>query len=180
MLAEIKAMLKDATRHSQLTQQVPGLTSKIAHAVEIFPDRIYLTKIGEGGTHKLDGYEEKAIHVMTAQGPRTSIKRSDYVNSPEIEFNIAVGTKDLTEEVIVRLLAHSEVFEGLGASVSQHYGKYDILEFERLPDEKRDEFLENQVKKWYGGNAKDLLTPIVVAKRGKKETEQKKDGSEGK
>jgi hypothetical protein len=110
---QVKAMLKDATRYSQLTSQIPGLTSKVAHDITIDPDRIVLTvPTGEEGKHELTGSEEKAIHVMTPQGPRTSIKISDYVTEPTLKFDILAGSTELTEMVLVRLLAHCEVFEG--------------------------------------------------------------------
>ena len=87
-----------------------------------------------------DGFEEGAIHVMTAKGPRTSIKRQDYVgDGAELSYWLWVlkmhpnearyiGPKDLTN-----ILCHAQE-DGLGASRSQSKGKFDIIAFEKMDD----------------------------------------------
>ncbi len=127
---QIKAMLKDAAKASQATKKVPALLSKISHGLEVIPSRIVLAD-------KLDGYEERPVHAMTARGPRTSLKRMDYIVQPTVQFEFVVGSPDITEEVLGFLLEYAETFEGLGASVSQGEGKFDISSFERV-DEPQD------------------------------------------
>ena len=122
---QIKAMLKDATRGAQASKKVPGLLSKIKHGMEITPARIVLSD-------KISGAEEKPISVITARGPRTSLKRFDFITQPRVVFDILVGSPDLTKDVLRFLLEYAEQFEGIGASVSQGEGKFDIETFEEV------------------------------------------------
>ena len=122
---QIKAMLKDAARGAQATKKVPGLLSKIKHGMEIAPARIVLSE-------KITAAEEKPISVMTARGPRTSLKKFDFITQPRVVFDILVGSPDLSRDVLRFLLEYAEQFEGIGASVSQGEGKFDIERFEEV------------------------------------------------
>jgi len=78
-----------------------------------------------------DGCIESAIHVMTPRGPRSALKRCDYVQQATASFEIwvagaTVTTKDLKE----LLMLGQEV--GLGASRSQGYGKFTLEEFKPI------------------------------------------------
>lgn len=126
---QIKAMLKDAAKASQATKKVPALLSKLSHGLEVQPQRIYISK-KDGG---IDGFVERPVHAMTARGPRTSLKRMDYIERPTLDFTFVVGSPDITEEVIRFLMEYAQTFEGLGASVSQGEGKFDIVELEKVP-----------------------------------------------
>ncbi len=122
---QIKAMLKDSARGSFATKKIPALLSKLKHGLEITPARIVLSE-------KISGAEEKPISVITAKGPRTSLKKYDYITQPRVVFDLLVGNPDLTKEVLTFLLEYAEKFEGIGASVSQGEGKFDIEAIEEM------------------------------------------------
>jgi len=125
---QIKALLREAAFVLRLTQK-RGLRDTIAHGVFTEPDRIYLTRDGQQITAP-DGVIEGPIHVMTAQGPRSSLKRQDYIEKAEAQFTLMVAGPSTGEQTIsVRDLAEMWIHAqdiGLGASRSQGYGKFSV------------------------------------------------------
>ena len=99
------------------------------------PMRIYLDAV------EPDGYEERPIHVQTAQGPRTAIKRVDYVQDKTMAFQIWVlktapaETRHIGETEIVAMLRFSQE-NGLGGDRSQGGGKFDVIEFAKIAEDK--------------------------------------------
>jgi hypothetical protein len=94
-------------------------------------DRLYL------GKPEADGYEEKPIHVTTPQGPRSALKRVDYVENARLEFEVWVlqtesqEKRHIGEEELVQILTMMQE-NGVGADRSQGGGKFDIAEFEKV------------------------------------------------
>jgi hypothetical protein len=94
-------------------------------------DRLYF------GMMAPHGYEEKPIHVMTAQGPRAALKRFDFVNKPKLSFEVwvlktaAQETRHIGEDDLVAILTHTQE-NGCGASRSQGEGKFDVVEFSKI------------------------------------------------
>jgi hypothetical protein len=134
---QIKAMLKQSASVLRFTQKRRGSKQILAEGMEVKAadggDRIYLGAKEPSGTH------ENAIHVMTAQGPRTALRRMDYVTRPKISFEIWVlktqPTEDrhIGEDELVEILRHAQE-NGLGASRSQGEGKFDVVLFEKQAD----------------------------------------------
>lgn len=129
---QVKAMLKQSASVLRITEQKRGSKQILAEGMEVKAldgsDRLRLGKAPSGN-------EERAIHVKTAQGPRTALKRFDYVTKPVLEMEIWVlhtagqekrhiGQKELTS-----ILMHAQE-NGLGASRSQGEGKFDVVEFQ--------------------------------------------------
>ena len=76
------------------------------------------------------------MSVLTAQGPRSALKISDYVMDADLEFDLWAGspsikTKDLLEMFVMAQRG------GLGASRSQGYGKFELKEFELIQERTR-------------------------------------------
>lgn len=132
---QVKALFKECATMLRVTVKKRGSTQIFQHGFEIKgnPDasRVYL------GKKAPDGYLEGPIHVQTAQGPRTAIKRVDYVEGADISFEIWVlhtegGEKrHVGEEDLVRMLSFGQE-NGLGADRSQGHGKFSVVKFERI------------------------------------------------
>lgn len=131
----LKAMLKQSASLLGITKAKRGSKQILAEGLEVKAldgcDRIYLDRM------KPDGTEEKAIHVMTAQGPRAALKRFDFVNKPTLMFEVWVlktapqETRHIGEEELVLILTHAQE-NGGGASRSQGEGKFNVVEFQKL------------------------------------------------
>jgi hypothetical protein len=134
----IKACLKQSAQLLGIYKKQRGSKQIMAEGMEVKAnefngrtDRVYL------GKKAPDGTDESAIHVMTAQGPRTALRRMDYVTQPEISFEIWVlktatqETRHIGEEQLVEILTHAQE-NGLGASRSQGEGKFEVVEFQKI------------------------------------------------
>jgi CRISPR/Cas system CMR-associated protein Cmr1 (group 7 of RAMP superfamily) len=76
-------------------------------------------------------------NCMTMQGPRSSLKKFDYVNRPRITFQLRVLNDGvITEEILRTILAYCQE-TGLGADRSQGAGTFDVVAFERTSDTRR-------------------------------------------
>jgi hypothetical protein len=133
---QIKAMFKESATMLRITVDKRGSKQIFQHGFEIKSleepaDRIYL------GTKEPSGYDEGPIHVDTAQGPRTAIKRVDYIDRPTITFDIwvlataAAETRHIGESDLIPMLTFAQE-NGLGADRSQGRGKFDVVKFEVL------------------------------------------------
>lgn len=138
----VKAMFKECASVLNILKEKRGSKQVMQHAFEVKSigyhafDRIPVMRNGEQ-VRDADGYYEQPIHVTTAQGPRTAIKRVDYIENAEIEFEVwvlatnprenrHVGLKELT-----KMLALGQE-NGCGADRSQGYGKFEVLELDVL------------------------------------------------
>lgn len=131
----IKAMIKQSASVLGVTKKKIGSKQILAEGMEVKAedggDRVHL------GKKVPDGTDESAIHVMTAQGPRTALRRMDYVEKPVIKFEVWVlatasqEKRHVGEDELVEILNHAQE-NGCGASRSQGEGKFDIVEFEKV------------------------------------------------
>ncbi|MHC4617158.1 MAG: hypothetical protein ACYTEQ_05325 [Planctomycetota bacterium] len=160
---QIKAMMKEcASILNMFGAQHRGTKNVFQHAFEIKPvgdhrsNRIYMMKLppddldpdvddGSGpdlhdddeGWGEPDGTDEKPIHVVTRQGPRTAIKRTDYVTRPVVAFEIWIlkthpaESRHVSTEDFVKMFKLAKE-NGLGAERSQGHGKFDIMSFEQV------------------------------------------------
>ena len=133
----IKACLKQSASLLGITVKKRGSKQILAEGMEVKSvtgsDRIHL------GRTSPDGTDESAIHVMTAQGPRTALRRMDYVENVNIEFEIwvlstaAQETRHIGEKELTLILKHAQE-NGLGASRSQGEGKFEVTRFEKISE----------------------------------------------
>jgi len=126
---QIKALLKEAAYVLRLSRIV-GFRDSISHGVFVKPEKIHLLRAGKP-LHEPDGYVERPIHVLTRQGPRTSVVRQDFVLKPHSSFDLVVASPLVKFEDLQRLLRLGEEI-GLGASRSQGYGKFVIKELKSI------------------------------------------------
>lgn len=132
---QIKAMFKECASMRRIFMEKIGSKQILQHGFEIkgpdADDRIYLNK------KEPDGCAEGPIHVQTAQGPRTAIKRVDYVEGVTVSFAVWVLITDPKEkrhvgEKEVRAMLVLAQENGLGADRSQGHGKFDVVEFSKV------------------------------------------------
>jgi hypothetical protein len=116
----IKAMLKEA--RSMMPEKISR--QGMQHGLFVKPDIIYVGNAAEG-------YDEFVGHVMTMMGPRSILKRMDYINKPTIKVQIWVVGNKISRDEIARMLAVGQEI-GLGASRSQGFGKFTVTKFEKL------------------------------------------------
>lgn len=122
---QIKAMLKECANILKGPQilDVKNYKSKVAERVFVVEPAIYFA--GEP-----DGTDSRVVHVMTAMGPRSSIKFYDYYVGPAIEFHLRVLRDGVVTADRLRTMLEYAQENGLGADRSQGFGQFDLLEFE--------------------------------------------------
>lgn len=132
----VKAMLKQSAQLLGIYGKKRGSKQILAEGMEVKAlkgraDRVRLDKPAPDGT------DEGAIHVMTAQGPRTALRRMDYVTEPVLDFEIWVlktepaENRHIGEKQLIEILSHA-CENGLGASRSQGEGKFNVVEFQKI------------------------------------------------
>ena len=82
------------------------------------------------------GMQERFIQVMTARGPRSSIKYVDYVDNPRFSFGLKVLEDGIIELKHLEAILEYGGTHGLGQERSQGWGQYDILNIEEVKTKK--------------------------------------------
>ncbi|MDI6814447.1 MAG: hypothetical protein QMD10_13085, partial [Desulfitobacteriaceae bacterium] len=123
---QVKACLREAASTLALTK-IRGFRDAVNHGVFTQPDKIHLKRKGQL-IKEPDGYEEGPIHVMGPRGPRTALKRQDYIEEAEAEFTLLVAGSTIAEKDLQQMMELGQ-YIGLGASRSQGYGKFTLVEF---------------------------------------------------
>ncbi len=129
---QVKALFKECATMLRLTTDKRGSKQIFQHGFEVKAtdggDRLHL------GTETPTAFSEGPIHVQTAQGPRTAIKRVDYVEKASITFEVWVlsthagETRHIGEVDVVNMLRFGQE-NGIGADRSQGNGKFDVTAF---------------------------------------------------
>ena len=132
---QVKAMLRECFTMQRVFVKKKGSKQIHQHGLEIkgleHPSRIYL------GRAEADGDDEGPIHVMTAQGPRSALKRVDYVEGATLTFElwrfktVATEKRHISHDALVAALTLAQE-NGLGADRSQGRGKFDVTKFETI------------------------------------------------
>lgn len=122
-----EALQKQEKKGDAKKSRFTALRAKLAESLFVEDERIYFvdTKTGEK-VKEPSGTEERAINVMTAQGPRTALKRVDFVNPENIELRAKVRYLDagIVDEDLVRTLIEFMGWNGLGADRSMGSGQF--------------------------------------------------------
>jgi len=135
---QIKAMLREGATMLNITKKKRGSKQVIQHGFEVknpgdFGQRHYFSP----NSREPDGSDEGPIHVQTAKGPRTALKRQDFVEGRQLTFAVWVlstesgESRHLGENEIVSMLRHAQE-NGLGASRSQGNGKFVVKAFAKV------------------------------------------------
>lgn len=130
-----KSKKKDAEKNGKEAEKegksrFTALKAKLAERLYVEEDKLYLMRNGDF-IKKPHGNEEKPIHIMTAQGPRTALKRFDYIEAPaQVKFTVRLLRDDIVDEDLVRVLLEHSAWNGLGADRSQGNGLFSVLKVE--------------------------------------------------
>lgn len=121
-LKEASNIIKSTLRDKKGEKGITALKSKVAECVFVVDEKIYMLRDGQPITGEIPT-EERPIHVMTRQGPRTSLKRVDVLKDVEIKFAVRLAlTGAVSEEALFGSLAYLQ-YLGLGADRSQGRGQ---------------------------------------------------------
>ena len=131
---QVKAMFREGFTMTKVFVKKRGSKQMYQHGLEIkgieHPEHLYL------GRDKADGSMENPIHVQTAQGPRSALKRLDYIKGATVEFELwiykvdAKETRSIGEKELIHELTLLQE-DGCGADSSQGNGKFDVIEFRK-------------------------------------------------
>lgn len=120
----VKGFIKNAANILKESLGVKNLKSKITDFVFIMPRKIYL------GKQEPDGTFERPLRAMTAQGPRVSLSRSDYVSAETgLTFTVKIlKHKEVTEKLVRELFEYGQL-QGLGQFRNGSFGRFEVVEF---------------------------------------------------
>tara|TARA_R110000824_G_C15190516_1_gene674685 strand:- start:438 stop:1115 length:678 start_codon:yes stop_codon:yes gene_type:complete len=126
---QVKAMLKESASVLRVRFDIAAFKSKVAERLYVTDQKIYL------GVSEPTGSDERPIHVVTPMGPRSALKKSDYVEDAELSFTVKAldeplkTTKEknrvLPSAYVPALLEYASE-NGLGADRSQENGKFTV------------------------------------------------------
>lgn len=129
----VKAMLKESANivrnlkaaRSTTTDKAIPLKAKLAERVFVHPRLLPILDV-DGEPIPVDDVEspERAIHVMTAAGPRTALKKTDVVRDVQLRCRLKVLNDGLITEALLRLILDHGSENGLGTDRSQGNGTF--------------------------------------------------------
>jgi hypothetical protein len=145
----IKGFLKNAANNLKEQLGKKALKSKINNFVFIEPRKIYF------GKKEVDGVLERPLRAQTAQGPRVTLARSDYMNEEtRIKFNIIIlDHPEIKESLIDTLLEYGKLM-GLGQFRNGEYGSFKLVEPEVQKPKKKVSESKSQSKSKAGKKKK--------------------------
>jgi len=129
----VKAMLKESanivrTIRDAMVKDGKGgyksipLRARLAERVFVAPKVITIMKDDKPITEPESG--ERPIHVMTQQGPRTALKRTDYVEDVVLTCTLEVLNDGVITDKILRVILDHAQRNGLGTDRSQGNGTF--------------------------------------------------------
>lgn len=117
---DLRAHLKDCAQvyANMVRSDLKNFRSKFVDRCYVEEERLCL------GKSQPDGTDEHPVHVMTRLGPRTGLRRSDYVEDVTLVATLRILNDGVvTEEHLKDLFTYGAV-HGIGAERSMSYGRY--------------------------------------------------------
>ena len=126
--SNVKAHIKDCANVLQKIVEIRGLRSKVANRVYVEDERVHL------GVQEPTDFHEHPVHVMTRQGPRSALKRNDYVDKPRLCFVLKLLDEPNPEvdEDLLRSIFEYGGTHGIGAERGIGYGRYTLEKLEEV------------------------------------------------
>jgi len=125
----VKAMLKEVTNilyaGDRWGKTKKGPKSFVAERVFVNPDKIWLGVDDPTGVHLFVG------HPSGPRGPQSNLTYYEYVERPEIEFDVIVAQDAVDDDHWPEMWQLGQE-NGLGALRSQGFGRFDIEEWEQV------------------------------------------------
>lgn len=115
----IKGHLKEAGNVLKDILKVKNLRSKLDSYLFVRPRRVYLKAAPDGSI-------ERPIRAMTAQGPRVSLIKSDYVDAG-LTFEVSIVVlhhSEINRKLLEQLLEYGQL-QGLGQFRNGSYGRFE-------------------------------------------------------
>lgn len=126
---QIKSMLKESTNilfaGDRWGKTKKGPKSFVAERVFVNPDKLFL------GTKEPTGVDLFIGHTSGPRGPQSNLTYYEYVTEPEIEFTVMVAEDAIPQENWAQIWVHAQE-NGLGALRSQGFGRFDIMQWDKL------------------------------------------------
>ncbi|WP_219471264.1 hypothetical protein [Nonomuraea rhizosphaerae] len=106
-----------------------GLMATAAERVFVLGDihRDYISL----GMAEPSGIEERIKHIKTAQGPRSSISRVEYVDKPSLEFTLRVHDDFLSQQAWGAIWVRLQDI-GIGADRARSDGQFELTDWQRI------------------------------------------------
>lgn len=120
-------LVKDDKRANDSSKsRFTNLKSRLAERCFVEEDKIRFTRDGKP-VLKPDGNEERAIHVMGPQGPRTALKKVDFVSGPvELSFTLRVLADGVVDEELLKTIFEFGGYNGLGTDRAMGNGVFEL------------------------------------------------------
>jgi hypothetical protein len=131
----IKAMLKESANIVRTMQPVLVKGKPIPLRARL-AERVFVLNEKGGkrfiplGVSEPTGAIERPIHVMTARGQRTALKKTDYVDEATLRMILRVLNDGIITEKVLRFILEHASLNGLGTDRSQGNG---MFEYELTP-----------------------------------------------
>jgi hypothetical protein len=119
----VKGFLKNAANVLKGSKylDIKAARSKVVNQVFVIPRKIYVAQ-------EIDGIVERPLRAQTAQGPRVSLARSEFIKAgTRITFTLQWLSGDFKEKHLDMLLAYGKV-QGLGQNRGGGYGRFTVVE----------------------------------------------------
>jgi hypothetical protein len=125
---KVRGFMKEACSAVTGKTELSAYKSKIDKWLFVLPRRIYLRTPDNQLINEPHGTLERPLRAMTMQGPRVSVKRSDYLNPGTwFECELVVlpnGEKELKEQHIRNWFSYG-VWQGFGEWRNGSYGRFE-------------------------------------------------------
>ena len=129
----VRGHIKDCALQVAATTGITAFKAKVANKVYVVEEPLRLRRADSALITKVDGTITRTIQVMTRQGPRSSLKRVDYVAPPSrLAFVLRVWDDKVVGEKELRTIFEYGEVHGMGAERSQHWGNYHLLKLEAM------------------------------------------------
>ena len=116
---------------AQLFPDIKVFRSKVVNRMYIEESMIPVYKDDVRVTEP-DEAQQRFIQVMTRQGPRSTIKYVDYVDSPTITFHIRLLNDGLIDIDHIKTMFEYGATHGMGAERSQGWGRYSVVDIKQI------------------------------------------------
>lgn len=125
---QVKGMVKEVVKVLGLSKKTRGLLALITSGFFVYPARIHL------GKDKTDGFIEETAQVMGRMGPRSILKRHDYVEKAKLNFGVRFFATGKLDEETLRLIFEAGQEVGLGTNRHEggEFGRFEVLELKKI------------------------------------------------
>lgn len=104
---------------------IPAFRSKFVNSVYVKEDRVYIRDVAGDVVTTASGFRDATLSVLTMQGPRTCLKRVDYIDNCQIVCTVQM--LEYSEIALKHLKACLEYggVHGFGQDRSLQFGRYE-------------------------------------------------------